>query len=312
MHDGFLLQKDKFHRDTQNEDGYANERKVPRNSKEGGTRGKQSVPLDPHYQKDGDMAGKIKGSAQVSSLLLGPSPNGNSRNGAAASTVVNGRGSKLQREFSDLDELREPLPEETTVNKQFERKSSLKQSDNKMSTSENRVSEFSKVKRAGKANFDSGRPSSPDLNSKFPSNQEGLNKKKKYRDIIEHLTSSQHRGVQSEWQHPSRVDHPDVGRSFSKTVGLSCKSRQNEAGGRQAIGVAEHGDSNNKASRSASQQHDSKRGLVFHPIRESKRRASNIMADSTDVQKKLLRKISLLISQYCKLILWLFTFLFSF
>ncbi|KAM1714290.1 hypothetical protein ACFX12_024917 [Malus domestica] len=288
MHDGFLLQKDKFHRDTQNEDGYANERKVPGNSKEGGTRGKQSVPLDPHYQKDGDMAGKIKGSAQVSSLLLGTSPKYNSRNGAAASPVVNGKGSKLQREFSDLElgELREPLPEEMTVNKQFERKSSFKQSDNKKSTSENQVSEFSKVKRAGKANFDSGRPSSPDLNSKFPSNQEGLNKKRNYEDRIEDLTRSQQRAVQSESQHPSRVDHPDLGRSFSKTVGLSSKSRQNEVGGRQAIGVAGHGESNKKATPSAPQQHNSKRGLVSHPIQESKRHASNIMVDSTDVRKK--------------------------
>ncbi|KAM1060244.1 hypothetical protein TB1_024179 [Malus domestica] len=288
MHDGFLLQKDKFHRDTQNEDGYANERKVPGNSKEVGTRGKQSVPLDPHYQKDGDMAGKIKGSAQVSSLLLGSSPKYNSRNGAAASPVVNGKGSKLQREFSDLElgELREPLPEEMTVNKQFERKSSFKQSDNKKSTSENQVSEFSKVKRAGKANFDSGRPSSPDLNSKFPSNQEGLNKKRNYEDRIEDLTRSQQRAVQSESQHPSRVDHPDLGRSFSKTVGLSSKSRQNEVGGRQAIGVAGHGESNKKATPSAPQQHNSKRGLVSHPIQESKRHASNIMVDSTDVRKK--------------------------
>ncbi|KAB2611227.1 dentin sialophosphoprotein-like [Pyrus ussuriensis x Pyrus communis] len=288
MHDGFLLQKDKFHRDTQNEDGYANERKVPRNSKEGGTRGKQSVPLDPHYQKDGDMAGKIKGSAQVSSLLLGSSPKDNSRNGAAASPVINGKGSILQREFSDLElgELREPLPEETTVNKQFERKGSFKQSDDKKSISENQVSEFSKVKRAGKANFDSGRPSSPDLNSKFPSNQEGLNKKRNYEDRIEDLTRSQQRAVQSESQHPPRVDHPDLGRSFSKTVGLSSKSRQNEAGGRQAIGVAGHGESNKKAIPSAPQQHDSKRGLVSHPIQESKRHASNIIVDSTDVRKK--------------------------
>ncbi|KAM1016934.1 hypothetical protein ACFX2I_046478 [Malus domestica] len=285
MHEGFLLQKDKLHRDTQNEDGYANERKVPRNSKEGGTRGKQSVPLDPHYQKDGDVAGKMKGNAQVSSLLLGSSPKDNSRNGADTSPVVHGRGSKLQREFSDLElgELREPLLEETTVKKQFERKSSFKQSDNKTSTSENRVSEFSKVQPAGKANFDLGRPSPPD---KLPSNQEGLNKKRNYEDRIEDLTRSQQRAVQSQSQHPSRVDHPDVGRSFSKTVDLTSKSRQNEAGGRQAIGVAGHGESNKKATSSAPQQVDSKRRLVSHPIQESKRDAFNIMVDSTDVPKK--------------------------
>ncbi|XP_068335509.1 uncharacterized protein [Pyrus communis] len=288
MHEGFLPQKDKLYRDTQNEDGYANERKVPRNSKEGGTRGKQSMPLDPHYQKDGDVAGKIKGNAQISSLLLGGSPKDNSRNGADTSPVVHGRGSKLQREFSDLElgELREPLFEETPVKKQFERKSSFKQSDNKTSTSENRVSEFGKVKPAGKANFDLRRPSPPDLNSKLPCNQEGSNKKRNYEDRIEDLTRSQQRAVQSQSQHPSLVDHPDVGRSFSKTVDLTSKSRQNEAGGRQAIGVAGHGESNKKATASAPQQLDSKRRLVSQPIQESKRHAPNIMVDSTDVPKK--------------------------
>lgn len=287
VHEGLPLQKDKFHRDNQNDDDYANEKKISRNSKEGGIGAKQSVPLDSHYQKHGDMAGKVKGSGQVSSLFLGSSPKDNNRNGADGPPVVNGRGSKLQREFSDLElgELREPLPEETTVKKQFERKSSFKQSDNKTITSENWVSDFSKVKPAGKANFDSGRPFSPDLNPKFPSNQEGSNKKRNYEDRIEDLTRSQPRAVQSQSQHPSRVDQPDVGRPFSKSVDLSSKSRQNEAGGRQVIGVDGHGESNKKATPNAAQQHDSKRGLVSHATKESKRQASNMMVDSADVRK---------------------------
>ncbi|XP_024180246.1 dentin sialophosphoprotein isoform X1 [Rosa chinensis] len=278
VHEGLPLRKDNVHSSSQ-KDGYANEKKVSRNSKEGGGRGKQSVPLDSHYQKHGDVAGKIKEDRQVSSMFVSSSPKEN-RNGADRSPVVNGRGSKLQREVSELElgELREAVPEETTVKKQFERKSSFKQSENKLGTRDTWASDFSKSKPAGK-------PSSPDLNLKFPSNAEGLVKKRNYEDRIEDLTGSQQRALQSQSLHLSRVDNSDVGRPFSRSADNSSKSTQNEVGGRQGISLDGYGESNKKAPPRASQHHDSKRGPLSHTNKESKRLASSTMMEQTDVRK---------------------------
>lgn len=286
LHEAFPLRKDNTHTSSQHKDGYANEKRVPRNSKESGGRGKLPVPLDSHYQKHGDVAAKIKEDGQVSSLFFNSSPKDNSRNGADRSPVVNGRGSKLQREVSDLElgELREVLPEETTAKKQFERKSSFKQSETKLSTRDNLFSD-SKAKPAGKANLELGKPFSPDVNSKFPANAESLNKKRNYEDRIEELTGSQQRALQSQSQNLSRVDHSDVGRLLSRTADISSKSTQNEVGSRQGISLDGHGESNKKAPLSTSQHHDSKRGPVSHNIKESKRPASNTMMELTDQRK---------------------------
>ncbi|XP_004298560.1 PREDICTED: dentin sialophosphoprotein isoform X2 [Fragaria vesca subsp. vesca] len=285
VHEGFPMRKDNVHSSSQ-KDGYANEKKVPRNSKEGGSRGKQSVPLDSHYQKHGDVAGKIKEDRQLSSVLFSSSPREN-RNGADRSPVVNGRASKLQREVSELElgELREAVAEETPVKKQFERKNSFKQSEAKLGTRDNWAPDFSKAKPAGKTSLELGKPSSPDLNLKFPSNAEGLVKKRKYEDRIEDLTGSQQRALQSQSQHLSRVDHSDVVRPFSRSADNGGKSTHNEVGGRQGISLDGYGESNKKASLSASQHHDSKQGSLTHTNKESKRPASSMVIEQTDVRK---------------------------
>ena len=279
VHEGFPSQKFKFHKDAQYEDGYANDKKVSRNSKESGVRGKQSVPFDSHYRKHGEGGGKFKDGGQVSGSFLGTSPKDNSRTGAERSPAVNGRGGKLQREYSDLElgELREPLPEETPVKKQFERKSSFKQSENKPGTSDNWISD-GKGKPAGKATLDLGKSSSPDLNTKIPSNLEGSNKKRNHEDRAEDLTRSQQRVVQSQSQYHSRVDNIELPQSNkAETNGIS---RQNEDGVRLGNALEGYGESNKKAP--ANQQLDTRGGPVSHSIKERKKGTSNTVAELTD------------------------------
>ncbi|PON96111.1 Occludin domain containing protein [Trema orientale] len=286
VHEDFPSQKSKFQKNPQYEDGYANEKKVSRNSKEGGVRGKQSVPFDSHYKKHGEGVGKFKDGGQISGSFLGTSPKDNGRTGAERSPAVHGRGSKLQREHSDLElgELREPLPEEASVKKQFERKSSFKQSENKPGTSDNWISD-SKGKPAGKATLDLGKSSSPDLNAKVPSNLEGSNKKRNHEDRAEDSRRSQQRVVQSQPQYHSRADNVELPQS-NKVAEMNGNSRQNEDGVRLGNALEGYGESNKKAP--ASQQHDRRRGLVSNSVKERKKGTSNTMAELTEGRTELL------------------------
>lgn len=273
-------QNAKFRKDAQYEDSYANEKKVVRNSKEGGARGKQSAHFDSQYRKHGEVSRKSKEVAQVCISLGVSSPKVNNRTSADVSPPVNGRGSKLQRELSDLElgELREPLPEETFVKKQPER-TSFKQSENRLGPSDNWISDFSKGKPAGKSTLDSGKPCSPDLNARFSNNVEGSNRKKNHEDCLEDVTRSQQRAVQSESQFPSRVDHVDSGPQSTKLAEMSNKQESILEG---------YGESNKKAPASAPQQHDSRRGPASHLKKQSKRRTSNSMVELLDGRKESL------------------------
>lgn len=273
------------HRDTQNEDGYASEKKGSKNSKEGGAGGKQSVPFESRHRKHGETVGKSKEGGQVSSYLTGSSPKDNIRTGVEVSPVVNGKGSMLQRELSDLElgELREPLPGETPV--KFERKSSFKLSENKPFSSDNRNSDSSKGKPVGKTTLESGKPSPPNLNAGLHSSLEGSNKKRNTEDHVEDLTRSHHRVVQSHPQQLSKADHAEDGPQNNKLADGSNKSRQNEGKVSQGIGLEGYSESNKKAPVSAHQQHDSKRGLVSHSIKEMKRQTSNTIVELNDGRK---------------------------
>lgn len=284
-HESFSLQKDKFNRDTQNEDGYANEKKGSKNLKEVGAGGKQSVPFDSRHRKHGEV-GKSKEGGQVSSHLIGSSPKDNVRAGVGVSPVVNGKGSMLQRELSDLElgELREPLPEETPVKKQFE-KSSFKQSENKLCSSDNWNSDSIKGKPGGKTTLEPGKPSPPNLNAGLHSNLEGSNKKRNVEDHAEDLTRSHHRVVQSHPQYLSKVDHAEDGPQYNKLADGSNKSRQNEGNISQGIGLEGLSESNKKAPVSALQQHDTKQGLVSHSIKETKKQTSNTIVELNDGRK---------------------------
>ncbi|RVX17182.1 hypothetical protein CK203_003104 [Vitis vinifera] len=176
--EGFSTLKDKVYRETQDEDGYANEKKMPRNIKDGGFGDKYS--FDSRERKH-ELVGKFKEAGQVSNSYMGSSPRDNSRIVVDRSPVVNGRGILLQRELSDLElgELREPLPDDTTgIKKQFERKSSFKQSENKLSTSDNWNSDVNRGKHVGKATLDSGKLSPSHLDAGVSSNPEASSKKR--------------------------------------------------------------------------------------------------------------------------------------
>ncbi|KAK9282375.1 hypothetical protein L1049_005292 [Liquidambar formosana] len=286
-HEG-SVQKDKAYRETQDEDGYPSEKKVPRNFKEGGVGGKQSMPFDSQYRKHSELVGKFRDAGQVSNAHMGCSPKDNNKTGVDGSPIVNGRGNTLRRELSDLElgELREPMPEEAPgVKKKFERKSSFKQSESKPSTSDNWNLDMSKVKTAGKATLDSRKPSPPNVNAGVLSNPEGLSKKRTPEHYVEDLTKPQNRVVQSQPQHLSRADHAEVGSQFNKFTDASGKSRQNEAGASQGIGLEGYGESHKKAPVGAMQQHDTKRGLVPHSTKESRTQISITVADLTDRRK---------------------------
>lgn len=287
VHEGFSMQKENFHRDAPNEDDYAYAKKVSKKSKGGGAGGKQSVPFDPHYRKHGELLVKCKEGGQFSSSLMESLPKDNMRTGVDVSPVVNGKGSILQRELSDLElgELREPLPEETPVTKKFERKSSFKQSENKPCSSDNWNSDISKGKPVGKATSESGRPSPSNLNAGLHSNLEGSNKKRNTEDRAEDQRRSLQRVVQSQPQHLSKVDHAEVGSQLNKLADGSNKSRQNESKASQGIGLESYSESNKKAPVTAPQQHDAKRGSVSHSIIETKKQVSNAIVELTDGRK---------------------------
>ncbi|KAL5755799.1 hypothetical protein ACOSQ2_020545 [Xanthoceras sorbifolium] len=259
-HEGYPTQKDKVYRDAQNEDSFPKEKKGLRNRKDGGSGTKNSMPFDSNYGKHGEMVSKLNETGQVPSSHMG-----------------NGRGSKLQRELSDLElgELREPLHEETLSRKQFERKGSFKQSENKSSTSDNCNSDLTKGKPIGKAALDTGKPSPPNV-------RVGI-RRTTPEHLVEDSTRTHYRNVQSQPQHLSRVDHAEAGSQFNKSTEASSKSIQIEA--RVGGGLEGSEESQRKALSSASQQHDSKRGPLSLSLKDSRTQTSNVVADMVGGRK---------------------------
>ena len=288
-HEGLSSQNDKVSRQIQDEDSYTKEKIVPRISKEGAFGEKHSLHFDSYsYGKHGALDGTSKEAGEVSNSHTHYSPKDNNRIDVERSPIINGRGKILQRELSDLElgELREPLPEETPGAKEFERKSSFKQLENKPSTSDYWNADLSKGKPTGKAILDSGKPSPPHLRVGVPSNPEGSSKRRTPEHHAEDLTRQQHRVVQSQAQcphPPSRADRPEVG--TQKLGDVSGKLRHNDARPSQGIGLEGYLDTHKKASVNASLQNDTKRGPVCHPAKESKMQKSNASADLNDVRK---------------------------
>ncbi|KAI4355536.1 hypothetical protein L6164_004298 [Bauhinia variegata] len=272
------MPKDKSHRDAQN----AAEKKVLRNSREGSNGSKQLVSMDSHYQKQGEMVGKLKEGRQGIHLHMGTSPKDN-RIGTDKSPGINGRGSTLQRDLSDLElgELRESTPDETHVTKQFDRKSSFKRLENKANTSDDKNSDVTKVKPSLQANTESAKPSPSFINSSFPNNIESANKKRNGDDHFEDSTRSHSRVVQSHPQH-LKADHVEAGSQISRLAESNSRFRNNETGMGQGIDLEGRGESNRRASANAPKQHDIKRGTVSHSLKESKRQISNSVEEMVD------------------------------
>ena len=283
--EGFSMQKDKAYRETQDEDGYANEKKMPKNIKDGGFGDKYS--FDSHEKKH-ELVGKFKEARQVSNSFMGSSPMDNSRYVVDKSPMVNGRGIVIQRELSDLElgELREPLPEETPrIKKQFERKSSFKQSENKPSTSDNWNSGVNRGKHVGKTTLDSGKLSPSHLGAGVYSNPEASSKKRSKEHNVEDIARPHHRIGQSQPQQVSRVDHAEVGSQINRLTDVSSKYRHNDAGANQGVGPEDYGEAPKRMPVSAALQHDTKRGLAPHCTKESKTQKSDTVPDLSDKQK---------------------------
>ncbi|KAK7255530.1 hypothetical protein RIF29_28943 [Crotalaria pallida] len=277
------VEKDKPQRDVQNEDILATEKKVARNSRDRSNGSKQSLSQDSHYEKQGEMVGRLKEGRQGAQSHVGTSPKDN-RIGLDKSPVTNGRGISLQRELSDLElgELRESTPDVSHIAKQFERKGSFKRSENRVSTSEDRNSDVSKVNPLVRATLDSGKPSPAIVSSGFTSNVESM-KQKNSDNQFEDSTRSHSRVMQSHSQH-LKADHLDVG-SQNKLAEMSGKFRNNESGMGQDIDLEGRRESNRRAPANASNK-DNKRGMVPYPVKESKRQTPNSLDEMADGGKE--------------------------
>ncbi|XAR49958.1 hypothetical protein NMG60_11004147 [Bertholletia excelsa] len=282
------IQKDKASRETQDGDYHGKEKKTTRNTREGAFGDKNSLQFDSHHGKHDEPDGKFKGAEEISNSHKGHSPKDNNKIDVERSPVINGRGKMLQRELSDLElgELRETLPEETPGKKEFERKSSFKQSVRKSSSSDYWNSDLCKAKPTGKATVDSGRPSPPHVKVGTMNNLEGLSKRRSPEHHAEELTRTHHRGLQSQPQGPqplSRVDRLEgVTHKFADGSG---RSRNNEDRAAQGIGLEGYGDTHKKASANVPQQHDNNRGTVSHSMKGSKPQKSNALAEIIDIRK---------------------------
>ena len=272
------VQENKSHRDAQNEDIYATEKKVPRSSRDGSNGSKQPLlSMDSNYQKQGEMVAKLKEGRQGMQSHLGTSPKENSRTGVNKSPAVNGRGVLLQRELSDLElgELRESTPDETIAAKQFERKGSFKHMENKANPSEDRNSNVTKVKPSFKATLDSGKPSSVFVSSGFPSNLENTNKKN-VDNYFEDSTRSRSRVMQTHSQH-LKADNVDV-------TEMSTKYKISESRVSHDIDLDGRSESNRRVPANGSKQ-DTKHGMISYPVKESKRQTPNSCEEVTDGRK---------------------------
>ncbi|XP_021890222.1 dentin sialophosphoprotein, partial [Carica papaya] len=274
IQEGFPVQKEKASRDAQKEDNSVKEKRISRNQKDASAGGKHAMASDTHQRKHGEMVGKFKEALNFPGLVMGSSPQDN--NIMPLDRYPINERSMLQREFSDLElgELREPLPEETLGKKQFERKNSFRNSGNKPSNSENNTSELGKGKTVGKVAFDMGKPS--------PLNP-SVGAKRTPEHHVENLNRSQ--PVVAQPQHQSRVDNVEVGSHYNKLADASRKSRQNESGMKQGVSLEGYGESHKKAPMNG--QHDSKRGLISHSMRENKTNASNPMICLTNGRKNV-------------------------
>ncbi|KAE8688551.1 Dentin sialophosphoprotein-related, putative isoform 2 [Hibiscus syriacus] len=280
VHGGYVIKKDNPYRDTQNEDGLMNEKSSLTNPK-GGARGKDAVPSDFQHRKHGETVGKSKDSVQISGSYINSSPKDNSRV-SEDSYLANGKSNVLQRELSHLElgEIREPLIEETPTKKQFESKASVKQSGGRPSTSDNSNPDLSKGKPFGKANWDSGKSSSP--------TRSGLKRTPEH--LVEDLSRSHHRVVQSQQQQQlSRFDCPEVGSQFNRLAD-DGKTKKIDTGAKLGVGLEDYSESHKKAPASALQQKESKRGPASQFMNESKIPATKKMLDTTDMRKDVVLK----------------------
>jgi len=281
-HEVSFVPEYKSHKDAQNEDIYATEKEVPRNSRDGSNGSKQSLlSLDSNYQKHGEMVGKLKEDRQGTQSHLGKSPKDNNRTGINKSSAVNGRGISLKGELSDLDlgELRESTPEETIVAKQFERKGSFKHIEIEANTSEVMNSNITEVKPLLKTTFDSGRPAL--VLSSGSSNLDNTNEKNAD-NHFEDSTKSRSRVTHTQ-SHHLKADSANVGSQKNLTE-MSSKFRNSESGVSRGSDLDGCREINRRVPENRSKQ-DTKHGMVPYPVKESKRQTPSSCEEVPDGRK---------------------------
>ncbi|KAE8656997.1 Dentin sialophosphoprotein-related, putative isoform 3 [Hibiscus syriacus] len=274
-----VTQNDNPSRDTQNEDGLMKE-KNPLTNPKGDAGGINVVPSDFHYRKHGETVVKFKDAGQISGSYINSSPKDNSRV-SEDRYPANGKSNILQRELSNLElgEIREPVIEETPTKKQFERKGSFKQSGSRPSASENSNPDLGRGKPIEKTNWNSGKTSSPNVS--------GLKRTPEH--LVDDLSRSHHRDVQSQQQQLTRFDFPEVVSQLNKLADNS-KTKQTDTGAKIGVGLEYYSESQKKAPACAPQQKESKRGSVSQFIKGSKIPTSNKLADMTDTRKDVVQK----------------------
>ncbi|KAF8011620.1 hypothetical protein BT93_J2030 [Corymbia citriodora subsp. variegata] len=281
VQEGLTSQKDKSRKDSYSE-GFTPE-KVSKGMKDGPSGGKHSLSAG---SVRGETIGKPKDMEQNFKLYTGSLPRDHGRSFSDRSSPANVRGATLQRELSDLElgELREPVPEEAPVKKQFERKGSFKQPETKSTNSDGWKTDLGRGKPPGVSSADSGKLSPSNSGARMSKSSEGFSKKRSRDD---ELATSIPQGSQSQLQQPSRIDHAEIAVPLSKTLDVS-KSRKNEMGESQGTVSEEFGKSQKVASANGSQQPDKKRGQVSHFTRESKIQASNTVGSMMNGQKDVI------------------------
>lgn len=275
------LHKEKIKRDIQSEDGYNNEKRPPKNPREGAV-DKNLTPTDSHSRKRGELPGKIREVGSFPNSHAGYPSKGGNRSDMDRSPIVNERGPYLRREPSELElgELRDPLPEETPGStKQFDRKGSFKQSENKVTSFDYWNSDLGKGRPAGRTGVDPMKPSPPNSDFEVVGSLKGSSKKRSP-GHYEDLAKAQHKVVQSHPSHLARVNHAEFRSQPTDPADVNTKSKWNELVACQGIGPEGSGDTQRKVL-VLTEQHDAVRGRP-HSAKGSKRRKTDISADLGD------------------------------
>ncbi|XP_010034821.2 dentin sialophosphoprotein [Eucalyptus grandis] len=281
VQEGLTSQKDKSGKDAYSE-GFTPE-KVSKGMKDGLSGGKHSLSAGSLHS---ETIGKPKDIEQSLNLHTGSLPKDYARSFSDRSSPANVRGAMLQRELSDLElgELREPVPEEAPVKKQFERKGSFKQPETKSTNSDSWKTDLGRGKPPGMPSADSGKLSPSNSSVRMTKSSEGFSRKRSRDD---ELATSIPQGSQSQLQQSSRIDHAEIAGPLIKTLDVS-KSRKNEMGESQGTASEEFGKSQKVASANGSRQPHKKRGQVSHLSRETKIQASSTAGSMMNGQKDVI------------------------
>ncbi|KAL8118710.1 uncharacterized protein LOC141723918 isoform X2 [Apium graveolens] len=279
---GLPVHKEKVNRDIQIEDGYNNEKRPPKKPREGAV-DKNLTPTDSNIRKRGEFSGKMKEVGSLPNSHVAYPSNGGNRSDMDRSPIINERGPILRREPSELElgELRDPLPEETPgVAKQFDRKGSFKQSENKLTSFDYWNPDVSKGKPAGRTGLDPMKPLPPNSDIGAVGNLKGSSKKRSP-GYYEDSTKPQHKVGQSHPPQLPRGNQVEVGSQLTGLADVKTESKWNEPVAFQGIAPEGFGDTQRKVPVVTEQPHDAVHGKP-HSAKGSKRRKTDLSADMSE------------------------------